>query len=77
MIDSVFLFSEGKHCEFFQIFSLLFSYVQFCSLFSSSTHFSILLALVVFLSWAEGFLPNRFSWLNKSLERNSLLASLS
>lgn len=71
------LFTEGRHCEFFQIVSLLFSYVQFSSLFSSSTHLSILLALVVFLSLAESFLPNRFSWLNKIFEGNSLLASLS
>lgn len=71
------LFPEEKHCDIFQIFSLLFSYVPFSSLFLSSTHLSILFALVAFLSLAEGFLHNRFSWLSEIFERNSLLASLS
>lgn len=71
------LFPEGKHWEFFQIFSLLFSYIQFSYLFPFSTHLSILLALVVFLSLAEGFYLIDFPGRIQFFERNSLLASLS
>lgn len=69
-------FLEASICEFSRIFSLLFFWCTilfivflFCTSFCSCSP--------CIFSLAEGFLPNRFSWLNKILPRNSLLVSFS
>lgn len=75
LIDSC-CFPRESICDVFRLCSLLFLYtipflvfLFYTSLFSQALHF--------FLSLAEGFLPDRFSWLNRMLRRNALPVSFS